>query len=728
MSVRASTFLGAELVNNGLVEINHRFTIDKSGAAHVNNNDINLLGAGNWTLTQAAGGTFTQTGTASISIPAGLFGLVQGGTFTADPGATVGPGELRFQNVSVDAMTLSATTVVAVFQGGVTATNVINNGGTLIARNNPNSLTDYTSGVGSLLQIDPKDIGAVAALTIANGFTNDGTIDFRESGGGHNTNERLDVTTGAITNSATGVIRSAVGVGTGFHFLGAELVNDGLVEINHRFTIDKSGAAHVNNNDINLLGAGNWTLTQAAGGTFTQTGTASISIPAGLFGLVQGGTFTADPGATVGTGELRFQNASVGAMTLSATTIVAVFQGGVTASSVTNNSGTLIARNNPNSLTDYTSGVGSLLQIDPKDIGAVAALTIANGFTNDGTIDFRESGGGHNTNERLDVTTGAITNSATGVIRSAVGVGTGFHFLGAELVNNGLVEINHRLTIDKSGAAHVNNEDINLVGTGNWTLTQAAGGTFTQTGTATISIPAGLFGLVQGGTFTADPGATVGTGELRFQNASVGAMTLSATTIVAVFQGGVTASSVTNNGGTLIARNNPNSLTDYTSGVGSLLQIDPKDIGAVAALTIANGFTNDGTIDFRESGGGHNTNERLDVTTGAITNSATGVIRSAVGVGTGFHFLGAELVNNGLVEINHRLTIDKSGAAHVNNEDINLLGAGNWTLTQSAAGTFTHLGSISIPNGLFGLVQGGRSTTTPERRQVPVRCASRTAR
>ena len=253
------------------------------------------------------------------------------GTFTPDRGTTIGTGELRFQSGSVGAMTLSSTTVVAVFQGGVSATTVINNGGTLIARNNPNSLTNYTSGAGSLLRIDPKDIGASATLTIANGFTNDGTLEFREGFVGHNTNERLDVTTGAITNSATGVIRSSVGVGTGFHFLGAELVNNGLVEINHRFTIDKSGAAHVNNNDINVVGAGNWTLTQAAGGTFVQSLTGSISIPAGLFGLVQGGTFTADPGTTIGTGELRFQNASVGAMTLSATTIVGVFQGGVTA-------------------------------------------------------------------------------------------------------------------------------------------------------------------------------------------------------------------------------------------------------------------------------------------------------------------------------------------------------------------------------------------------------------
>src|SRR5204862_113700 len=105
--------------------------------------------------------------------------------------------------------------------------------------------------------------------------------------------------------------------------------------------------------------------------------------------------------------------------------------------------------------------------------GSFVTLTNSSGFTNNGTI--RLTGIGANGGARLSVSSGTLTNSATGLIDFQNG--TEGETLSADLVNNGTITINHDVSFDKFQGAFTNNA----------TLTQAAATTINVSNSSTLN-------------------------------------------------------------------------------------------------------------------------------------------------------------------------------------------------------------------------------------------------
>src|SRR5262249_5048526 len=151
--------------------------------------------------------------------------------------------------------------------------------------------------------------------------------------------------------------------GTGFHFLGAQLDNRGLVTVDKGLAIDKTGAAHVNKTTIDVAANRQLTVSQSPGGSFQHLGV--IHLPAGATCLFDGGEMSHDPGTTTGPGRLEFRNCSVLNLTLTPTSAVGVFLGhGVDANAVAN-SGTLLVQDQSNAIGTLAMNPGALLRIDP---------------------------------------------------------------------------------------------------------------------------------------------------------------------------------------------------------------------------------------------------------------------------------------------------------------------------------------------------------------------------
>jgi VCBS repeat-containing protein len=262
----------------------------------------------------------------------------------------------------------------------------------------------------------------VGTLTAANGFTNSGTITLTSTGaaigaGGNTTN--LIVSSGTLTNSSTGVIEVLEGLG-GTRTINADLVNDGAVNLNAN-TI--SAKTFTNNGSVSI--AATKTLSFGTGAQIFNQNGGMLDI-SGTFDM-SGDTFNFNGGTVNGTAILLASTLNIGAGSTGAG--IFVMRG------ANNFSGNIaqvqkitIEGNRPCS----TCGV------------IVGTLTAANGFTNSGTITLTltgaATGAGSNTTN-LIVSSGTLTNSSTGVIEAAEGVG-GFRTINANLVNDGTVGIN----------------------------------------------------------------------------------------------------------------------------------------------------------------------------------------------------------------------------------------------------------------------------------------------
>ncbi|HYT89560.1 MAG TPA: putative Ig domain-containing protein, partial [Gemmataceae bacterium] len=148
---------------------------------------------------------------------------------------------------------------------------------------------------------------------------------------------------------------------------------------------------------------------------------------------------------------------------------------------------------------------------------------------------------------------------------------------------------------------------------------------------------------------------------------------------------------------------------------GSLL-VQGSDAGGHTTLTVANGFSNAGTITLQSLNQGWASN--LTLTSGTLTNTGTLTVNAGSGGG---RTLSAELRNSGTVNVNTSTTLGRTGATHQNSGNLNLNGAtltvtGN-ALTNAAAGVilstgsstlsntpaFTNQGTVNVPNGTLNV-------------------------
>src|SRR5207249_3433902 len=102
---------------------------------------------------------------------------------------------------------------------------------------------------GSVL-VQGSNAGAHTTLTAASGFSNAGTITLQSIEQAWASN--LTVSSGALTNTATGVININVGERGGDHTISADLLNNGTVNVNFSTTFSKPNGVLVNANAFNV--------------------------------------------------------------------------------------------------------------------------------------------------------------------------------------------------------------------------------------------------------------------------------------------------------------------------------------------------------------------------------------------------------------------------------------------------------------------------------------------
>ncbi|HEX9781530.1 MAG TPA: hypothetical protein VGA56_02220, partial [Opitutaceae bacterium] len=304
-----------------------------------------------------------------------------------------------------------------------------------------------TSFAGSSLIIDSGSFAeAPTELIIANGFTNNGAISFNATNG---FTDSLTLTVGILVNAVSRTISSA----------GGHAVN-GAVE--NRGAVGATGS----NGKLNFSGAfANFgDITTSAGaevrfldGSYThEGGTLSgqinwLAIPV---------TLNADLSAA---GEMQFIGSEIdGAGTLRVASGAFVVLDGATIGAALSISGNLKVKGD-GSATTINGAVSmdssaTISIASDEDAGAPISVTIASGFTNNGTITFGASNG---FTDNLTITNGVLLNAIERTITSSGG-----HAITGAIENRGTVS-----ATGASGKMNVSGEFTNF-----GTLTSTGGG------------------------------------------------------------------------------------------------------------------------------------------------------------------------------------------------------------------------------------------------------------
>ena len=668
----------------------------------------------------ASSGQQTLTGTSRTLTVNGATNIGGNGVLTLTSSTVAGTGAVTNQG--------TMSLVGSVFGAGVGLTN---QGLTTVG--GASSLNGPVSALaGGTLRMEGNGTGGTGALTVANGFTNDGVIELASVSG---FSSSLTVTAGTLTNSATGVINILTGGGS--RTLTAQLDNQGALNLSQALTISKTDAAHVNSGTIDLTAA-NLTVTQTGTGPiFTHTG--AITLGASRTWTVTGGTLDIMAGTITGPttatlvvsgATLAFNPAALpvpltattttiagGSVTIPTGVTLTLLNGGLS-DPVTMSGGVLQVWGAVSLTGALTMPAGATLRMEGNGTGGTGALTVANGFTNDGTIELASVSG---FSSSLMVTAGTLTNSAAGAINILTGGGS--RTITAQLDNQGTVTLAQALTLTKADAAHLNGGTLDLT-VANLTVTQT-GTTPSFTHTGTVTLGANRTWTVTGGTLDVMAGTVSGptTATLVVTGATLAfdpaTLPVPLTAMTTTISGGNVAIP---NGSTLTLLNGGLSDPVTIEGVlqvwggvalngalslpaGGTLRMEGNGTGGTGALTVANGFTNDGAIELASVSG---FSSSLTVTNGTLTNSATGVINVLTGGGS--RTLAVQLDNQGLVNVDQALTLTRASSNHTNSGTLNLSGA-NLTLTQSGTTpTFTNTGVINVTASRTFTATGGTVT------------------
>ena len=574
---------------------------------------------------------------------------------------TLGTGEVRLVSATVAGAGAVANGGTLYVRGSTIGVPVTNTDSVVVQQTNSIAGALTTVAGSTLRLVGDASLGS-ATLTVANGFTNRGTIVL--AGFGYTMS--LAVTAGTLVNAPEGTIATSSGSGT--HVITALLNNQGTMSLGQGLVLDRPSAAHVNSGTMTLSG-GDVTLSQT--GTtpsFTNTGTISIGI--GRTWNVNGGTLT-QAGSLGGTGTLALTAATLALPTnYTATVRLTLIGATVAGPGVLTNGAAMYMRgsaiNAPFTIADSvvvqqinsiagaltTVAGSSLLLVGDASLGG-ASLAVANGFTNRGTIVL--AGFGYTMS--LAVTAGTLVNAPEGTIATSSGSGT--HVITALLNNQGTMSLGQGLVLDRPSAAHVNSGTMTLGGS-DVTVT-GTNPSFTNTGI--VSIGAGRTWNVSGGTLT-QSGFFDGAGTLALSAATLSLPTSYAPTTLRLSLIGSTVAGpgALTNGAAMYMRgsaiNAPFAIADsvvvqqtnsiagaLTTVAGSTLRLVGDASLGSATLTVANGFTNRGTIELA----GYNYNMTLTVTAGTLVNAPEGFITTASN--SGVHTIAAAVENQGTVRM-----------------------------------------------------------------------------
>jgi hypothetical protein len=621
--------------------------------------------------------------------------------------------------------------------GGTFAPPSLRNDGTLILGGSPTINTVFTMADSSRLLLRGDNVGGNVGATFTNAFTNVARLDLTSESAGYSAT--LTVPTGSLVNAAQGIINVLQGAG-GTRTLALQLENQGVLNLTTAsgLTLARADAVHVNAGTINVTGS-NFTLNQTGTApSFTNGETGVIAMGnsrtwttnGGLLdlrtGLVSNGTALV---ATTGTTTVRFLTSTVQPrVTFAATTILPDafivpggdslrVLGGTFAPPSLRNDGTLILGGSPTINTVFTMADSSRLLLRGDNVGGNVNATFTNAFTNTARIDLTSESAGYSAT--LTVPTGSLVNAASGLINAQQGAG-GARTLAAQLANEGALSIGSAsgMTLARADAAHLNTGTI-TASAGDFTLTQSGTApSFTNDADGLIQLAAnrtwttngGLLdlrtGLVQGRTarLTANATATV-----RFTTAAVeprvtfaaGATLPDPFTVpygdsLRVLGGTFAPPSLLVQG--LLAIEGTTTVTSaVTSDSGSQILVRGNNAGGNVVATFTNGLTvgPNAFLDLTAENAGYSST--LNVTSGLLTIAPTAQLTTAAG-SSGTRTIGAELLNQGAVQINIPTTLARADAAHVNAAGANIaVFGGNLTVTQTGtAPTFTNNGTITV--------------------------------
>ncbi len=615
--------------------------VEINGGVTTLGSSTGLVGTGtiNWTGTTV---TLASDVTVASGAPTWAFGTSNAVTING-AGTLINQASLTFENEIVDADLDNQATGTITVQPGTTQFNgAVTQAGTIVLNGNNGD----------------------ANLTVANGFTNTGTIDLT----GTSWAGVLNVSAGTLTNGAGATIQATGGstnhITATVDNQGTILVQDGLKFFNAGRTltstsgtfnvaagqqVEINGGVTTLGSSTGLVGTGtiNWTGTTV---TLASDVTVASGAPTWAFGTSNAVTING-AGTLINQASLTFENEIVDAdLDNQATGTITVQPGTTQFNGAVTQAGTIVLNGN----------------------NGDANLTVANGFTNTGTIDLT----GTSWAGLLTVSAGTLTNMN---VISATGGATGQ--ITATIDNQGTLLSQDGLKINNSGR----------------TLTSTTG---------TLSVSAGQPLEISGGTTTLGSSTgLVGTGTLDWRDTPT--ITLSSDVTVAsgaptwTFGGGTAAT--INGPGTLINQvsltmineivnapiNNqatgtitvlPPGTTQFNGSVTQAGAITLNGNNGPAQLTVANGFTNTGTIELT----GTSWAGFLTVSAGTLTNSS---VIQATGGAT--NQITATLNNQGTIIVNDQLdlvgtvthasgallqgtsTLDITGASLTFNGDVN---------------------------------------------------------
>jgi hypothetical protein len=445
----------------------------------------------------------------SLSVKSGTLDLT-GGSLDFSSSATV-DGSLLIDGgmLNLTNKTLAGTGSTTVESGASwtlthsTINTTLDNQGTLTAKSGVDLTNTFSNDSGAKLTVVGDATGTVdfQQLRIANGFTNDGTIELTTDATNHYVT--LGVTTGTLTNSSDGVIHGLAG-GGGPETLQTQLDNQGTITSDGPLTVSKNGTfTDTNSGTINVKGA-DMSVSNGTSGLTTFKNTGDIEISSGRTFAVQYNTIQfeedgTDGGTINGPGTLDLYGAN------------AVFDGGFTTA---NDLNMLVHFSTLTSSDTLTISSGSTLEVQYN-------ATVKADVVNDGTIDLTSIVGANGCDFTVS---GTLTNASDGTILSDKGTG-GTRTINAKVDNEGTITVNIPLTITKSSVVQVNNGTID-VNSGSMTV-NLSGSNDGFTNNGTISVADGTTFAVSGGPLTNFSNGTLsgGTydlaGTFRFDNAAI---------------------------------------------------------------------------------------------------------------------------------------------------------------------------------------------------------------
>ncbi len=626
--------------------------------------------------------------------------ITVGGKLTVQPNGIVtilnGSGDdltVSGRLVLYGSMTLNNSTTVAgfgtitnhdtinIYDGITISCNITNNGyvqfnGTTtvqgLVTTAPNSIIDIISGANH----------RYAFITFATGFTNHGLLrmaGYRDDWGNPIT-ASLTLLSDSLLNASDGTIQTIVGHGAN-RIINAILHNEGNIVVDHVLSLNKDSVRHSNDGVITVHGS--YLVVNGKSSTFVNDSTLTVDSTA-YVEVNNGSTFIPAQGAL--SGNVKITEAVLGAGDIPTTALVIIHNGTTPSDAVINNHGSILIYGYYTVNGVLNTYPGSSIRIESGTLNDTGILTVVQGLTNHGTLEMIAFyDGWSNPRTAYLRSNNVIRNAPDGIILTSKGQGAS-RDIEAPLINEGIINVNYVLLLNKASAIDSNYGTINI--NGSYLKITGASSSFTNKGTLTIS-DSSYVDVYSGPIFIPSDGTL--SGKLTITDGGLGTGTLSNSVQVSLHNVTSPADAVINNYARIVIRGYYTMNGILNTYSTSNILIESGSLNDTGILTVVNGLTNNGIIEMiAYLDGWSNPRTAFLRSDSLITNTANGTIRTYKGAGAA-RVIEAPFINNGIMDLNYGIEFNKSGKNHMNAGTIFLRSG---TLTINSNNTLTNNGLI----------------------------------